>query len=177
MAKKHLKKPALASVPRTETEADTLVSRIGNLQRQVTDIETQMNAQLAEIKERHAQTAGEVNAEIESLFEALHAWAAANRDTLCPGRAKTAKLPSGELSWRVAPPSVRITQPDVVVERLKAAGLTEFVRTKEDVDKTRVLAQPERVEHIKGIAIVQTEQFIVRPFETDIERVLTVRAA
>ncbi|MCC7413342.1 MAG: host-nuclease inhibitor Gam family protein [Gammaproteobacteria bacterium] len=170
------KAPALP-VPKTQAEAERLLGRIGELQREISTIETEMNELLAETKERYAEAARPRNEEIEMTFAALHAWAEAHREELCPGRGKTAKLATGEISWRVTPPAVSIRQADVVLARLKAMGLTDFIRTKEEIDKARILAEPERVEAVKGISITAREEFIAKPLETQIERALMVKAA
>lgn len=177
MAKPTRKKAPALPVPRTQAEAEHLLARIGELQREIGRIEADMNDRLAAVKAEHEEAAGPLNLEIETVFSALHAWAEANRDMLCPGRLKTAKLASGEISWRTTPPSVRIAQPDVVMERLKGMGLHDFIRVREEVDKTRILAEPQRVDAVKGISLVQREEFVAKPFSTEIERAATVKAA
>ena len=56
-------------------------------------------------------------------------------------------------------------------EALKSFGLERFLRTKEEIDKTAILAEPDAVEHIKGISITQREEFVIVPFETKLEEV------
>lgn len=175
MAKTTRIKTAALPVPRDQKEAEALLLRIGTLQRQVSRIEAGMNDMLADIKARHEEQAAPANAEIEVAFQALHAWAEANRETLCPGRLKTAKLATGEIAWRVTPPSVRIMKPEVVIERLKHLGLTDLLRTREDINKDAILADPARVESVKGIAITQREEFVAKPYESQIERVEPVK--
>lgn len=162
-------------VPASQSEAETLLEEIGLLQRQVARIETEMNDALAEVKARHEEAARPLNEEIEAKFQALHAWAEANRAELLRKGGKTAKLATGEVSWRTTPPSVSIRQPNVVIETLKRLGLSDLVRTKEEVNKEGILADPKRVEGIAGISISQREEFVAKPFESQIERAEPVK--
>lgn len=171
-AKKKTKTPAVRAA-QTRAEAEQLLSEIGSLQRQVTDVESEMNEQLSAIKAQAGEKAGLLNAAIDAKFAALHLWAEANRSQLLVDGAKTAQLATGELQWRLPPPSVKVTGQDVVLERLKLKGLQRFIRTKEEVDKVAILADPEAVAKIPGIKLVQDEQFIAKPFESEIERAAT----
>lgn len=170
-------KTTAIEAPATQRDAEELLQRIGELQRDVSRIEHSMNDRLSAIKAEYELKAKPINDEIEGLFQALHVWAEANKHDLLKGRAKTAKLATGELSWRTTPPSVRITGQDVVMERLKQLGLQDLIRTKEEISKEAVLADPQRVEGIKGIAIVQREEFVAKPFESQIERAEPVKKA
>lgn len=171
MSKKKPTRIKAASVQLTRAEAEDLLLNIGSAQRQVTEIEGRMNDEIAAIKARYERQAAPHNATIEASFRDLQLWAAANRDTLCDGKTKTVKLATGEILWRKRPASVRITKVDAVIERLKALSLRKFIRTKEEIDKEAMLAAPEEVKGITGIKIVNNvEDFVARPFETEIER-------
>jgi len=163
--------------PTTREEAEQLLKQIGGLQNQVTAIEGNMNDQLIKIKEKFEVKAKPLNDEIADKFHALHIWAEANKITLLNGKAKTAKIATGELSWRTTPPSCRLTKQGVVIETLKRMNLLEMIRTKEEVNKEAVLANPEAVEGIAGISISQREEFVAKPFETNIERAEVVKKA
>ena len=170
-----MKAPAL-QVPANQIEAEQLLGDIGKLQRQVAGIELRMNERLAGIKASYEQEAQPLNAEIDEKFRALHAWAEAHRDELLAGRGKTVKLATGELSWRISPPSVRVTKPEAVIEALGRLGLERFVRTKKEIDKQAVLAEPGAVAGVKGISVTHPEEFVAKPFESAIEKVETVKA-
>jgi phage host-nuclease inhibitor protein Gam len=161
--------------PASQEEAEQLLSEIGKLQRRVTKVEANMNDKLAVIKDEFEKRAQPLNDEITGKFQALHAWAEANKGSLLKGKLKTVKLSSGELSWRTSPPSVRITGVATVIKNLKALGLTEFVRTKDEVNKEAILNDQERVEGVKGISITQKEEFVAKPFESEIERAEPVK--
>jgi len=58
---------------------------------------------------------------------------------------------------------------DKVIETLKRLGLGRFVRTKEEVNKEAILANPKAVAGVAGIKVVQgIEDFAVTPFEIEI---------
>jgi len=157
-------------VPQTLAEAEDVLGRIGQLQRQVQVLEAQMNESLAEIKGAHEALAAPLVEGIEKDFMALQAWAEANRSTLLARDRKSTRVATGELGWRRTPPAVRITKLAAVVAALKKLGLGRYVRVKEEVDKEAIRREPEPVESIKGISITQQEEFWVKPFESQIER-------
>jgi phage host-nuclease inhibitor protein Gam len=58
------------------------------------------------------------------------------------------------------------------MEALRKAGLERFIRTKEDLNKEAMLADPEAVASIPGISVSQREEFVIVPIETALEEVL-----
>ena len=57
-----------------------------------------------------------------------------------------------------------------VIEVLENFGLHEFIRTKQEVNKEAVLANPQAVSKIEGINIRSgEEEFIIKPFEQEIK--------
>lgn len=177
MAKTNRIKTAAIPVPQTRDEAEAYLLRIGALQRDVKRIESDMNDELAVIKERFEKLAQPLNDELREKFVALHAWAEANRGDLLKGDSKTAKLATGELAWRTTPPKVGLRNVGGVLEALKKLKLTQFIRTKDEVNKEAILADQESRElasGVAGITITQQEEFIAKPFETDLEVIETV---
>lgn len=178
-AKNKIKADAI-EVPTDKEEANSYLLRVGSLQNELQRIEADMNDRIAKIKAQFEEKAIVVNEEIQIKFQGLHAFAEANKPDLLIGKSKTAKLPSGEMSWRTSTPSVSIRKQDDVIKDLKAAGMKEFIRTKEEVNKDVILSSDEnkqRAGAIKGITIKQTETFSIKPFSTEIECVETVAKA
>lgn len=57
---------------------------------------------------------------------------------------------------------------DSVIEMLKRLGLTEFVRTKEEVNKEAILNQPDKVRGVAGLNVITgVEDFVITPFEQE----------
>jgi phage host-nuclease inhibitor protein Gam len=171
MAKKtRLKTPAVAvSVPQSREAAADAVAQIGRINRDLARLEADMNDELAAVKARHETAADPLRLQLQALTTGVHTWAEANRDTLTQGgKVKTAPLTTGELVWRLRPPSVRITGAEAVLDALYRLRLKRFIRVKEEVNKEAILNEPEAVAHVPGISISQGEDFVVVPFEAEL---------
>lgn len=170
MAKKTKTIGANLPVPQSRDEASYWVYTIGEANRQIARIEADMNDRIAALKADAEKQAQPLKDQVVAGTEGLKVWAEANRDALTGGgKSKTADLGTGKISWRLRPASVRITGVDRVIEAIKKLGFSAFLRTKEEVNKEAMLADPERARMIAGISIgSEGEDFIVEPFEADI---------
>lgn len=171
MAKNRIKTLAI-DAPATREEASQMIKEIGDLQRERTRMEADMNDDIAKIKEAAEKAARPTNERIGHLAAAVQAFCETMREDLTQGgKRKFADLGSGLVKWRTRPPSVSIRGVDVVIETLKKLGLSRFVRTKEEINKEAILADQDAVDGIKGISISQKEDFVIEPFETKLEEV------
>lgn len=167
-----VKAPAMIDVPQTLDEVNRAIAEIGIAQRERDRIQADMNDALAATREGYEAQAAPYAARIKELTAAVQLWCEANRARLTEnGKTKTAKLAAGEVSWRMRPPSVVVRGADMVLEALHRLGLHRFIRLKEEVNKEAVLAEPEIADQVKGLAISQVEDFIVKPWDTDLEQV------
>lgn len=171
--KNRLKTPAIKiAVPQSRDQAAQAIAEIGTANRELARIQAAMNDRLAEIKAEFEESAEPYSLKIKALTEGVQTWAEANRDTLTQnGKTKTAALTTGEILWRLRPPSVRITGAEAVLDALRRLGLKRFMREKEEVNKEAILNEPEAVSHVPGIAISQGEDFVVVPFEAELAEV------
>lgn len=160
-------------VPQTREAAIEAIAEIGRRQRERERIQTAMNDELAAIKERYEADALPHNEAIVALSRGVRTWCESNRELLTRGKTKTVILPSGEVRWRVRPPRVVLRAVESVIGTLKELGLSRFVRTKEEINKEAILADPDAVANIKGISITQGEDFVIVPYETKLEEVTT----
>lgn len=177
MSKKRMKTVAVA-VPASQAEAEQLLADIGRLQRQVVKTEADMNDVLLSVKDRFEKLAQPLNEQIETKFQSLHIWAEAHRGELLKGKLKTVRLSTGELLWRNTPPAVKFKKyikVETIVAQLEAAKLFDLVRTVKEVNKDAILAKPERVAKIAAIQIKSREEFVAKPFESQIERAEPVK--
>jgi len=56
-----------------------------------------------------------------------------------------------------------------VIETLNRLGLSQFVRSKEEINKEAILNEPEAVKGVAGITVVTgVEDFVITPFEQDV---------
>lgn len=170
--KTRIKSEAAAVTFANRFEVDAAIAQMGAAQRRRSQIANAMNDDLAAVKARHEEEAAPFAAVIKELGAGVQIWCEAHREELTrEGRIKTAKFGAGEISWRTRPPRVAIRGEDVVMEALKRLGLERFIRTKKEIDKTAILADPGAIEGIKGLSISQGEDFVIKPFETEIEEV------
>ena len=167
-----VKAAAADAVPQTRDEVAAAIAEIGEAQRERDRIQADKNDALAALREQYEQQAAPHAERIKTLARGVQAWCEAHRDELTQsGKVKTYAFASGEVRWRMRPPSVAIRAADVVIETLKALGLGRFVRTKEEVNREAILADPEAVSGIKGVSITQKEDFVVVPWDTELEQV------
>lgn len=174
MAKTRIKSAAAAvDVPQNRDAAAAAVAAIGIANRELVRIQAEMNDALAEIKEAYERDAEPYKLKINELTNGLQIFAEANRAALTNGyKVKTVVLTTGELVWRMNPPSVRLTDTEEsVIAACEAAGLKEFVDYKARLDRNAVKANPEEASHIPGLRIGQSEAFVVVPFEAELAEV------
>jgi phage host-nuclease inhibitor protein Gam len=171
MAKpKKLKTKAQINVPQTKDAAAADIRRIGDIQREIQRGQAKMNDLIAEITEEYQVKLSPLEAELEALQKGVQAYCEAHRDMLTDGgRVKFANLITGDINWRLRPPSVTITGADSVIDALKRLGLGRFVRTKEEVNKEAILNEPDAVKGVAGIKInTGIEDFVIEPFEQEV---------
>lgn len=164
-----LKAVAAVWVAQSRTDVEVAIRNIGKAQRRMQRIEAEMNDELAKIKERHEKAAQPHRDEVERLQKGVQTWCEANRDQLTPGKTKTASFTTGEVSWRVRPPSCAIRGAEAVIDALKRLGLARFIRSKEEINKEAILNEPDAVKGVAGISINQGEDFNIEPFGDELE--------
>lgn len=172
MKTNRIKTEAAGWVPQSREEVTAAIAEIGCAQRERQRIQTAMNDEIAGIKQRYEEQAKPQADVIAQLTHGVQLWCEAHRAELTQGgRTKTANLASGEVRWRMRPPSVVVRGADLVIEVLRQLGLGRFLREKVEINREAILAEPDAVAGVRGIAIVQKEDFVVVPFETELEEV------
>lgn len=166
-----VKARATPHVPRSRDGVGAQIAAIGELQRERTRLETRMNDELASVKARYEADVGPVNAAIKDLSEGVQTWCEAHREELLDGRRKFCRFATGQVQWRMGPPKVKLARVKELIARLQADGPRRFLRTKVEVNKEAMLAEPALAAGIRGVSIVQDEDFVITPFETKLEEV------
>lgn len=160
---------ATAYVPQSRDQAADAIRQIGEHQRELARLTADMNDELARVKERWEAQAEPHKTKVDSLTQGVQTWCEANRDQLTQGgKVKSAALTTGEIAWRLRPPSVRVTGAEAVLDALRRLKLTRFIRSKDEVNKEAILNEPEAVAIVPGISISQGEDFVVMPFEVEL---------
>jgi len=164
---------AAVDVPQSRESAAAAVAAIGIANRELLRIHAQMNDALAACKEAYEIEAEPYRLRIAELQDGVQIWAEANRAALTNGyKVKTVGLTSGELVWRMNPPSVRLTDTEEnVIGWCAEHGLEEFIRRTPSLNRDAIKANPEEAKHVPGIRIGQSEAFVVVPFETELTEV------
>ena len=173
MATRHKTKATAAAVPQSKTDCAAYIRSLGDLQREFERQRAEMNDAIAAITQYAEPGLSALGERMLALQTGIQTWCEANRVALC-GEAdrlgKTANLVTGEVAWRQVPPSVQVRGADAVIDRLQVMGLGRFVRSKDEVNKEAMLAEPEAVRGIAGITIVTgLENFSITPFEASAE--------
>ena len=170
-----IKNKTLAAVPQSKNDCAQSIRTLGDLLREFERERATMNDAIAAITQQHQPRLAELTERMEALQAGVQAWCEAHRVELCGEKdklGKTANLVTGEVSWRLRPPSVTIRGADTVLETLLRMGLGRFVRVKNEPNKDAMLNEPNAVRGIAGITIVSgVEDFIVVPFEVNAEAV------
>ena len=159
-------------IPQSREQSTAAIRELGVLQRDLSRITADMNDALAGVKEEFETRAEPLHNRVAALTQGVQIWSEANRDAITQnGKVKTAVFPSGEVCWRMRPPSARINGQEAVLDLLRKLGLGRFIRQKEEVNKEAILNEPEAVANVPGIVISQGEDFVVTPFEVELAEV------
>lgn len=166
MREKKLKRAAeTVRVPQNREEAEAMLARLGVIRREKTLLTAALEETLDAERQRTEAVALPLKTEAEGLVRGIQLWAEANRPTLTQdGRTKTIKLATGEIAWRARPPSVKIKDMPGVMERLIQLGLARFLRTKSEINREAMLAEPSVASSVPGVTIgSEGEEFVVSP--------------
>jgi phage host-nuclease inhibitor protein Gam len=169
MSKKKIKADAVTH----RDQVNEAIAEMGTLQRERVRIEAAMNDKLAAVKARYEALAKPKGDRINELGLGVKLWCEANRATLTKdGRVKFHEFATGVVKWRLTPWAVSLKNVAEVLALIKAKGLTQYIRTKEEIDKEALLADRETLgDSIKGVRIGQKEEFSIEPAATKIEEV------
>lgn len=170
MSTTRIKQPAAVWVPQTREDVANAIAEIGVNQRERARIQADMNDALAATREGFEAQAKPHADRIKELSDGIKLWCEVNRALLTDGdKRKTHAFDTGEVCWRLRPPSVVVRAVDEVLKSLRALGLTRFIRTREEVNKEAVLLEPEVARQVRGISISQAEDFVIKPWDTQLE--------
>lgn len=161
-------------VPENRDAVNDAIAEIGRLQRDRERIQADMNDRMAKLKAEHDAAAKPHAERLSELVKGVQLWCEANRAALTKdGKVKFHEFATGIVKWRNTPWSASVSKVADVLALLKAKGLLKYVRTKEEVDKDKLLADREVLvaEPIKGITFKQREEIAIVPHESKIEEV------
>ena len=162
---------ANVAVPQDDAEMRSFIRELGDLTRELKRLETQMNDEIAKVKQRYGDITQGLPEQIAAWQEGIRIYAEANRARLTNGgKVKFHRFTTGTISWRTRPPKVSLRNIPQIIENVKQAGLTHFIRIKEEVNKDAMLDDPNAAAAIKGVTIGSAgEDFIIEPDETRLD--------
>ena len=174
MAKKAKTKTAASNlpIPQDDSEARSAIREIGDLQRQISRAQHDLNDAVAELQEAFGAQVEPLRDLVEARTRGLEMFCATNRERLTRGgKVKFFRFSTGEISWRNRPAKVILRKKvDEVIATIKLLKLDrQFLRVKEEINKDAMLEARELAATISGVSIGSDgEDFIVDPFETEL---------
>lgn len=164
---KRTKIAAMVAVPQSRDEVVKQIGRIGYLQGQIAVVKAQHDERVRSIGEQLEEAITPLSDELKSLEAGVQAYCEANRNDLTNGgKVKFHDFGTGRVNWRLRPPSVGLRKVEAVLESCKTLGLVAFIRTKEEINKDAMLADPEKAATIAGVTIKsEGEDFVIEPVE------------
>ena len=163
-------KAPTASVYTSNDEVDVAIARIAQLQQQRSTITAVAETRIGKITEDARVRISPINDEINEVVKQLSLYAQQHRAVLTnDSKTKTVKFTHGTFRWRFTPLAITIKGADDVLKRLKTLGLTQFIRTKETIDKEAMARERALAETVEGVTSGRNEEFVVTPNETNLE--------
>lgn len=125
-----------------------------------------LTGRLAAIRAEYEETCAQLDKKAQAQFEDIAAYITLHPEEIPTGR-KSIDLLHGTLGYRTGNPSVRLPRgvgEEDMIERLRAAGLGGYVRTRDELDRAAILASEDAERatlEAHGLRIVQSERFFV----------------
>lgn len=160
------KKPLKVPAPANLHEAAQYLAQLGDLYKQITDINEEAGAELRAIAARAAGDVMPLADRAAAIQKSLRKWAEKNR----PQEGKTIALTTGAISWRDGAETLLIDDgktEEEVVALLRGRGFVDCVRTKHALDKEAVKRSwPELCDSpMRGLSLAHREFFYLHPLQ------------
>lgn len=176
--KKETVKKKVVNMPKDRPELEKFAAKIRETEQKIRLISEEASAKIAwreteinDIKKEAQNKAKPLEEEIDRLAAGIFIFAQGHREELTENeKKKTVEFMAGDkIRWYFPPPSVIVEDEEAAIAELKNKGLSDFIRTKETIDKTEILKDPDKVRKLKYLIIEQNEIFAIIPAEMGIE--------
>ena len=174
MAKKRIRK-VLPDI-RSREEMERVVGEIATLKNQQAQTQAEIDEKILKVREeREAELAG-IAEELDEKTEMALRWAESNAAEF--GKRKSIVMTHGTVGFRTGNPRLKpvakFTWAKVLETIRRSATLTRsYVRTKEEVDREKLLADRDDLGadglKVIGLKVVQDESFFVEPHLSSVE--------
>lgn len=162
----------------TDVEADAALAELAVLSRQITGIETKLNADIDKLKKSAAELAAPAHARIAVLEQALLQFGTSQKSVFDDKR-RSIELDHGTIGFRRS--TELGTQPKwtwaMVLGQLKTLAMVDGIRTKEEVDKTALAQWPDERLTLVGVRRVEKDVFYYEVKQEELTRHDQVAAA
>jgi phage host-nuclease inhibitor protein Gam len=151
-------------------KAEACLGEIVTLTIEQRRIQNALDGEITAARERHEEPLALLATQIEHRQELLRVWAEANPEEFPAGR-KSVEMTHGTIGFRLGTPKLKALlrkKWEAILETVKAFGLTQYVRTKEEVNREAIIADYQQHEIGEdtlrkiGVAVVQEEAFFVQ---------------
>lgn len=163
------KAKALSRVPQSREDAVFAIGRIGTLRREIQKLRADADEAIRIAGEKFEQASADLATELAEHEQGVQTFCEARRLELTnEGRVKFHDFGTGRINWKLRPPSVSIRAAEAVIAACKKVGFSQFVRTKEEVNKDAMLADADKARLIAGVTIKSAgEEFVIEPAELE----------
>jgi phage host-nuclease inhibitor protein Gam len=150
---------------RTQDQAAAVVGRIGAAQVQLGRLKALLDVAVAQANLAYETAAAPLRAAIATDTELLRGYLDANRASLLTGTKKSVALPTGMIGLKKTTAKVVVADADALLQLLEEdRKLRRFIRTKSEIDRAALLAEPKVAATIPGITIEGGDDaFFVKP--------------
>ena len=164
----------------TREMADEAFGRYAKAKAESEKLQAEIERRCAEIRDKYAHQLSELDADKQDAFAQLQCYAQENPDLF--GKRRSLEMAHGTIGFRTGMPQVKTVRPftwGAALELVKR-HMPEYVRSKEEIAKDRLLADKESDRLFRfsdseelpmseamlrcGMAVVQEETFYVEPF-------------
>lgn len=157
-----------AKIPESKIEADFLIKEIGELQVRKARVEQDMNEKIKRVRVEANRLIESLRLQRKRRFLALYKFYQFHKEELTEGgKIKLVKLLHGQFGTHVSK-VLYVKNTKKALEFLRACALSGlFIRTKEEIKRKAILAQPQLLPESKEIRVMDQERFMVTPKETE----------
>lgn len=163
-------KKKVTVVPKDRAELEQFVSRIRETEQEISRLENEVREEVLELvakinkfKKKAQAKAKPYEEKINELAKGVYIFAEGHRNELTDqGAKKTVELAAGDkIKWYFTPPAVEVEEEEEALEELERRKLSQFIRTKKEIDKEAILREPEKIRGLKYLFVSQQEIFAI----------------
>jgi len=163
------KTKAISRVPQNREDAIFAVGRIGVLRRAIAAQKALADEAIRLVGEKFEADTAAMLEELAEHERGVQTYCEANRLALTnDGKVKYHDFGNGRINWRSRPPKVSIRGVEAAIEAFRKLGLSAFIRTREELNKDAMLADPDKARLVNGVTISsEGEDFVIEPAELE----------